>query len=648
MPIFRILRVKPTLRFKLIASIVSVVLIIGVSSVWLGLRIINNNIVGQAYDQVQNDLKTAQFIYDGKINVIHLFMKHLASLPYIKDAVLGDNRVLLINKLQEVEKELGLDIVNITAPDGRVIVRSRNPRVAGDYVSDDIFIRFILENGISCSGTDIMSREYLLREGEDLANQAYIQFVPTAMSRAAASLNEERGMVIKAAAPIYYEGKLIAIIYGAKLLNKNYEIVDQIKSLVFKDEKYEGYEYGTATIFLEDMRISTNVLISRTRAIGTKVSEEVYDRVFTQGRLWLDKAFVVNNWYIAAYSPIYNIRSEVIGILYVGIIESKFEQIKKETAIFFLIILLVTLQVALIIYIYLIHNILNPIRYLVNASNSIAKGDYTINIPVETRDELGILCKTFNTMVGAIVERDTMLKEDTHQQIINSEKLASLGKLAAGIAHEINNPLTGVLTYSSILLEDLKDTEYKDDLEIIVNETMRCRKIVREILNFARETKIEKERVNINLIISETLSILEKHVSFHNIGIVKAFRDDLPPMYVDINQIKSVINNLALNAADAMSDGGTLTIATNLDSENDSVVITVNDTGCGIPEGNLIKIFDPFFTTKETGKGTGLGLAVTYGIIKRHNGQITVHSIPGEGTKFVITLPVNPVDASGV
>ncbi len=637
-------RVKLTLRFKLIASIISVVVIIGASSIWLGLRIIDNNIVGQAYDQVQNDLKTAHFIYDEKINVIHLFVKHLASLPYLKDAILSGNRALLINKMQEVSKELNIDIMNITAPDGTVLVRSRNPLVIGDNVGDDIYIQFIQSNGISCAGSDIMSRDHLMREGKDLADQAYIPFVPTAMSRSE-SRNEDRGMVIKAAAPIVYDGKIIAIIYGAKLLNKSYEIVDQIKRLVFKDEKFEGQEYGTVTVFLEDMRISTNVLINRTRAIGTKVSEEVYDRVFTQGRLWLDKAFVVSNWYIAAYSPIYNIRSEVIGILYVGILEARFAQIKKETAIFFLIILLVTLQIAILIYIYLIHNILNPIRSLVNASNEIAEGNYTIKIPVETRDELGILCRTFNSMVAAIVERDTMLKEDTQRQISNSEKLASLGKLAAGIAHEINNPLTGVLTYSSILLEELKETDYKEDLDIIVSETLRCRKIVREILNFARETQIEKEVVNINQVISETLTILEKHVAFHNIGIVKEFRDDLPTVNIDINQVKSVINNLALNAADAMGDSGTLTITTAQSEDGRSVVITISDTGCGIPEENLIKIFDPFFTTKETGKGTGLGLSVTYGIIKRHNGQITVNSTVGKGTVFTITLPVNPADA---
>lgn len=631
---------KTNLRVKLIASLLSVVLIIGIASIILGLRIINNNIVGQAYEQVQNDLKTAEYIYNDKINIIHLFVKHLASLPYIKEAVISNNRYLLINKLQEVKKELNLDILNIVDRNGNVIVRARNPKLYGDNIRGDNFIDYIQHNAISCYGTDVISRAHLQREGQDLADQALIQVLPTPKASESVEMTEERGMVLKAAAPIYYDGELIGIIYGAQLLNKNYEIVDQIKSLVFKDKKFNNQDYGTATIFFDDLRISTNVHKDGVRAIGTRISEEVYNRVFKQGKLWLDKAFVVNNWYISAYSPIYTIHNQVIGILYVGILEDKFNQIKKETTIFFLIIIIISLQIAILLAIYLIQNILNPVKTLVNASNEIAKGNYNINISVDSSDELGYLCKTFNTMVGAIVERDNMLKEDTQKQILHSEKLASLGKLAAGIAHEINNPLTGVLTYSSILLEELKETEYKEDLEIIVNETLRCRKIVREILNFARETRIEKESVNLNQIINEILTILEKHVAFQNIGITKDFGDNLPTLNLDINQIKSVINNLALNAADAMTEGGHLSIITRFDESAQSVTIEFTDTGHGIPEENLTKIFDPFFSTKRTGKGTGLGLSVTYGIIKRHNGTITVKSTIGKGTTFTITLPV--------
>jgi len=634
-------RIQASLRVKLIASLISVVLIIGSASIIIGLRIINNNIVGQAYEQVQNDLKTARYIYEDKIHIIHHFMRHLSLLPYLHDAIERNDRRLLVNKLQEVKRELDLDILNIVDPAGRVIVRARNPVRTGDSVADDRYISYVQTNLKSCFGSDIISHDHLVREGNDLADRAFITLVPTPMARKTDSTYEDRGLVLKAASPMIRDGKLIGIIYGARLINRNYDMVDQIKSLVFKDQKYNGFEYGTATIFLEDLRISTNVLREDgVRAIGTRISEEVFKKVFERGELWLDKAFVVNNWYISAYSPIYDLHRKVIGILYVGIIENKFNDIKKETTILFLVIIIVTLIIAIGLSIYLIQNFLHPVNILVDASKQIAEGNYTIKIPVDSKDELGYLCKTFNSMVAAIVERDNLLKEDTQKQIVQSEKLASLGKLAAGIAHEINNPLTGVLTYSSILLEELKDTEHKDDLEVIVNETLRCRKIVREILNFARETRIEKERANVNQVIREMLSILEKHVNFQNISIVKDFDDAVPDMEIDINQIKQVINNLSLNASDAMPDGGTLTIRTRFDADQNAVVVDFSDTGLGISEENIGRIFDPFFTTKQTGKGTGLGLAVTYGIIKRHNGTITVKSSTGEGTTFTVVLPV--------
>jgi len=244
-------------------------------------------------------------------------------------------------------------------------------------------------------------------------------------------------------------------------------------------------------------------------------------------------------------------------------------------------------------------------------------------------------------MVKAIEERDNRLKELAEKTILRSEKLASIGRLAAGIAHEINNPLTGILTYSSLLLEELKGTPYEEDLKVITEETLRCRKIVRGLLDFARDYKPEKVSVNLNTLIEETLQILENHVSFQNIKIVKNLDQNLPEVRIDADEFRSVINNLAVNAADAMPHGGQLTISTSYDSEAREVIIRVADTGVGISEENLKRIFEPFFTTKEKGKGTGLGLAMAYGAIKRHNGRIDVKSKLGEGTEFIIRLPVD-------
>jgi two-component system NtrC family sensor kinase len=304
-------------------------------------------------------------------------------------------------------------------------------------------------------------------------------------------------------------------------------------------------------------------------------------------------------------------------------------------------VVLITFFVAAALSVYLIRDIITPIRHLVTASKQLAEGNYIRKLEVTSSDEMGYLCLTFNKMIDAIAERDRKLKEQTEMQMAQSEKLASLGRLASGIAHEINNPLTGVLSYSTVLYEEIKDPGYRADLKVIIDETLRCRDIVKGILDFARETKIDKRPGNINKIIIELFSILEKHINFQNIHIKKDLAEYLPEFNIDINQIKSVLNNLAVNAADAMHDGGDLTISTRYDEANGKIIVKVSDTGIGIKEEDLSKIYDPFFTTKETGKGTGLGLSVTYSIVQRHNGTIKVESTVGKGTTFTIEFPVD-------
>ncbi len=235
---------------------------------------------------------------------------------------------------------------------------------------------------------------------------------------------------------------------------------------------------------------------------------------------------------------------------------------------------------------------------------------------------------------------------DSYEQLVNarkamvqSEKLASLGRMASGIAHEINNPLTGVLTYSSMMKDELKDSPYVEDLSVIINETMRCRNIVKGLLDFARNTSVEKVAANINDLIRESMAILEKHVTYQNVKFHLDLDENIPLVDFDISLMRSVFNNLAENAAHAMPAGGDLFITTGYARKDNNIIIVFRDTGEGISEENITKIFDPFFTTKEAGKGTGLGLAVIYGIIERHNGSVNVASTPGNGATFTITLP---------
>ncbi len=239
--------------------------------------------------------------------------------------------------------------------------------------------------------------------------------------------------------------------------------------------------------------------------------------------------------------------------------------------------------------------------------------------------------------------------EETHLQLVNSEKMASLGKLAAGIAHEINNPLGGILIYSSLMREELHEADSRrQDLEKIVQETTRCKDIVKSLLEFSRQTEPKMEPVDVNKAITDGLFFLEKQALFHNIKIVKNLASLLPMVRGNPGQLKQVFMNIIVNAAEAMPGGGTLTITTAPSADQKAVSIDFADTGEGIPRENLTRIFDPFFTTKEPGKGTGLGLSTSYGIIDEHGGRIDVKSEVGKGTTFRIEFPAEPKGAESL
>ena len=232
--------------------------------------------------------------------------------------------------------------------------------------------------------------------------------------------------------------------------------------------------------------------------------------------------------------------------------------------------------------------------------------------------------------------------QETHLQLVSSEKMASLGKLAAGIAHEINNPLGGILIYSSLMIEDLpEDDPRRGDLVRIVQEAGRCKEIVKSLLEFARQTEPKMEPTDVNRAISDGLFFLVNQALFHNIHIVKQLDSFLPFVRANAGQLKQVFVNIIVNAAEAMHGNGTLTITTFRVPGGRTVSVEFTDTGEGIPAENFTRIFDPFFTTKEVGKGTGLGLATSYGIIEDHGGRISVKSQVGEGTTFTIELPVH-------
>jgi two-component system NtrC family sensor kinase len=276
-----------------------------------------------------------------------------------------------------------------------------------------------------------------------------------------------------------------------------------------------------------------------------------------------------------------------------------------------------------------------PVRRLVAATNAVAEGDLTSKLDVKRNDELGRLANSFDGMTHKLVE--------IQQQLFQSDKLASLGRLAAGVAHEINNPLTGVLTYSSFLAKRIHDNpEMREDLETIVHETKRCRQIVKGLLDFSRQVPARTSNVDLDEVVTKALGIVNNRLSFDNIAVNKTIPPDLPPIKADLNQMVQVFINLFVNAADAIGrDGGQISVTAGLREANGlrEVEVKVADTGCGVTPEEVSKVFEPFYTTKD-GEGTGLGLAVVWGIIDKHGGRIDLISEVDVGTTLTIRLPI--------
>jgi len=648
---------KLMLRAKLIISFLAVIVITGVVATIVGIRLIGIGIVREAQNKVALDLNSARRIYSQRLESIELLLDCTAMRTFcVRRALLEGDGQLLLDSLAETMRKGKLDLMAITDQSGRVVVRAHNPGFSGDSQAGDEIIGRVLSKKKNFSATQIFTREELLAESEELAERARVKILPTPMARPTDRTQSTSGMMLKAAVPVLgNNGEFIGVLYGGVLLNRQWEIVDGIKNVVYRGVKYDGKDIGTATIFQDDLRIATNVkLRDGSRALGTRVSRDVYDRVIGHGKSWTERAFVVNDWYLTAYSPLHDIDGNPIGILYVGLLEKKYSDMKSKAFWIFLGIAAAGAAFAFVVAFWLAGQIAKPVRELKNGVEAIARGNFDYRVAVKSRDEIGMLADSFNQvgrelketyekLQGEIDAADVNLKNayyelrEKQEQLVQAERLASMGQLSAGVAHEVNNPLGTILLYSHMLL---KKAGNKDpDLQMIVDEATRCRDIVRGLLNFARQSKVTKAPADLHALIRDVVSIMAAKAQKADVALKADFPDELPDMIIDSAQIKQVLVNLVQNGIAAASGGGTVRVRPLLDESGNAVCIHVIDDGKGIPHENISKLFTPFFTTGEQGEGTGLGLAISYGIVKMHSGGIFVESEEGKGTDFIVRLP---------
>jgi two-component system NtrC family sensor kinase len=632
-------------RSKLIGSFLAIAIITGFVSLLVGTYLLYRSVLREAKNHVRLNLNAAKEIYRTKINSIASPLTIASLGPGFRSALQERKIPELISRLDSIAEHTDLDFLGLVTEEGKTLCRiGSNPLHSETAEIANPVAALVLDRMVPISGTVVLSRQFLYAESPELAEQARIRLIPTNRTTKVAAGEETSGMALAFGMPVFDRDDLIGVLYGGILLNQSQTIVDTVRDTVFQLEIYKGRNVGTATIFLNDLRISTNVLTSGgKRAIGTRAMKKVKDCVFTEGKTWTDRAFVLSDRYITAYEPIEDIFGNRVGMISVAVLEAKYADIWKKVLLVLMLITVAGMIFAVGLGYILADKIMKPVHQLIKASRQVSEGSLMPDIgPISKDKELSVLQNTFKDMVAAMGRR----RKEAQSQLFRSERQASIGRLAAGVAHEINNPLTGVLTFSHMLLrrKDIGD-DIRSDLETIAKSTERVRKIVKGLLDFSRQTKLDREPTEINRLISSTISLMENQALIKGVSIKFNPGENLPTFTLDRSQFQSVLLNMIINAIDATEPGGSINVytATGLsasDTGHKGIEITIADTGCGISPENLDRLFDPFFSTKEVGEGTGLGLAVSYGIVRRHGGTIRVQSEVGKGTRFFIWLPI--------
>ncbi|MCL4193823.1 MAG: cache domain-containing protein [Thermoguttaceae bacterium] len=629
-----------SIRFKLTMAAIAVILIANSLVCFVGVQYAGHVWLKELQNRVRLDLSSVRAAYDGSLQQTGRFLNGVALDVHLAQAVAADDAQGFGPLLDKALAQGTIDFITLLDARGRVLFRPHNPARRGDNLARNPLVSQAIRRRGTSLGTLSLNREQLRAEGDDLARRAEIELRPTQAARETTETLRSEGLVAAAAVPLLdSQGQLAGVLYAGSLLNGRFDLVDRIRAQVFPSDLFDDEQAGRVTIFHGDLRVATNVVAADgRRAVGTRMSREVYDRVIVRGQAWADRAFVVDDWYIAAYEPIREPGGKVVGALYVGLRQAPFVHKRNVVmAVFLGLVIAATLATLFLLYVVSVL-VLRPVDHIVAMARRVIAGDASARVGVRPPGEMGVLCRAIDQMADALAEREERLKVATRQQIGRSEKLASIGRLAAGVAHEINNPLTGVLTFAHLLREKSNlDDQDRQDLDLIIHETTRAADIVKGLLDFARERPARKEPLAINEVVARTVRLIRNQKAFDRIRIIDQLVEDLPEVNGDMNQLQQVLLNLSLNACEAMPDGGVLTIATS--SRDDKVFVRLTDTGCGIKAEHLDKIFEPFYTTKPVGQGTGLGLSVSYGIIEQHGGTMEVESREGEGTTFSLALP---------
>jgi len=634
-----------------------------------------------AYDRllitkVRSDLAVAHGYFGQVQDAIGAGTQAVANSHTLHLALAAQDRSALKVQLSQARQRLNFDFVNLYNAQGELITASwqdQNPSATAPRLPHP------LRSSASAAQLQRLSHPDMLALAPHLAARLSIGLIPTQGAAPSPRTQEDQALVMLASFPVNdAQGRPLAWVRAGVLLNQNLALIDHINHIVYPEGSLPLGSVGTATLFLNDVRITTNVrLFQNQRAIGTRVSKVVHDAVLQRGETWLDRAFVVNDWYVSGYEPLLDDQGQRVGMLYVGYLETPYRQTKYAMLALILGIFAVAMVLAAWLSLRWARSIFQPVERMNHTMQQVQEGHAGARVgALSQQDELGALASHLDQLLDVIDEKTSTLQRwgqeldakvaqrtqelaDSNQslqqaqtQLVKSEKLAAIGQLTASVAHEINNPIAVMQGNLDLVRETLgqQAASVATELALMDQQIERMRLIVTQLLQYARPSDYAGyvDAVDVNAALTSSLVLVEHQLTSTGIDVRQQLQASLS---VDVNrqELQQVLINLLINAIQAMPSGGELCLRSRNQggSQGQSgVLIEICDSGAGLSAAVREQLFRPFFTTKS--EGNGLGLWISLGLMERYGGTLSASNRidrgePTSGAVFGVWLPCDAV-----
>jgi two-component system, NtrC family, sensor kinase len=595
--------------------------------------------------KVRSDLAVAHGYFERTLGEVGAGTAAIAESHALHTALAAADAQAMPALLRQVKQRERLDFIGLRAPDGTLLHTDAGPGAATDR-SSPAFLA--VEAGRDTTSVEVLQPSQLALLAPGLGSRVAVPLVPTRNAAPTTRTQEERAMVLLSTRAVRAgDGRLLGHVQAGILLNRNLPFIDHVNEIVYPEGSLPFGSRGTATLFLDDVRISTNVRLfgaeQDQRAIGTRVSQTVRDTVLGAGKTWLDRAFVVNEWYVSAYQPLIDSAGRRIGMLYVGFTEAPFRWLKYGVLATIGVLFFAVMAGAALVSLRWARSIFGPIERMALTMQQVEQGDLHARVgELASRDEIGALAGHLDHLLDAIDEKTRELQrwnaeldakvaertrdlEAAQSQLVRSEKLAAVGQLTASIAHEVNNPIA-VIQGNLDLVRELLGSDARrvgSEMKLIDEQIERMRLIVTQLLQFARPTEYAGyvDAVDPNRLVDDCLLLAGHLLARTRIEVRKDLRARRRPQ-ANRQELQQVLVNLLVNAIHAMPEGGVLSLETadRDTAEGPMLVISVTDTGPGLGPDLLRELFKPFVTRKKD--GTGLGLWISRNIVDRYGGDL--------------------------